>query len=98
MVPHPPGSNVVMSKWYLGTSFVPTVHWSTTRLTCHVRALPSSLVMSETVHTILSLPISRDLLVHELDIKNAFPHGNLSEVVYYSQPMGFDDPAHPNYI
>jgi hypothetical protein len=54
--------------------------------------------MSETVHTILSLPISRELLVHELDIKNAFPHGNLSEVVYCSQPMGFDDPAHPNYI
>jgi hypothetical protein len=109
MVPHPHGSNVVMSKWVFRHKFC--ANCSLEHYKAHLACqgftqrpgidhdeMFTPMVMSETVHTILSLPISRDLLVHELDVKNAFPHGNLSKLVYCSQLMGFDDPAHPNYI
>jgi hypothetical protein len=31
-------------------------------------------------------------------VKNAFLHGTLSEIVFYCQPTGFADPAHPDFV
>jgi hypothetical protein len=42
---------------------------------------------------VLSLSISRSWPIHQLDVKNAFLHGTLSETVYYSQSTGFVVPA-----
>ncbi|GJW39936.1 ribonuclease H-like domain-containing protein [Tanacetum coccineum] len=50
-----------------------------------------------TIRTVLSLATSRHWSVHQLDIKNAFLHGGLSETVYMHQPPRFHDSAHPNY-
>jgi hypothetical protein len=51
-----------------------------------------------TVRTVLFLAVSRSWLIHQLDVKNMFLHGTLSETVYYSQPMGFVDPMQPDRV
>jgi hypothetical protein len=53
----------------------------------------SPIVKFTTVHTVLSLALSRDLAIHQLDVKNAFLHGTLTETVYYSHPTSFVDAA-----
>ncbi|GKD54287.1 ribonuclease H-like domain-containing protein [Tanacetum coccineum] len=51
-----------------------------------------------TIQTVLSLATSQYWSVHQLDVKNAFLHGDLSETVYMHQPPGFRDSAHPDYV
>ncbi|GJT11529.1 ribonuclease H-like domain-containing protein [Tanacetum coccineum] len=51
-----------------------------------------------TILIVFSLVISRHWPVHQLDIKNAFLHGNLSKTVYMHQPPGFWDSANPDYV
>nr|GEW15602.1 ribonuclease H-like domain-containing protein [Tanacetum cinerariifolium] len=57
----------------------------------------SLIVKLETIRTILSLDVSRHWLVHQLDIKNAFFHRDLTETVYRHEPPGFQDSTHPDY-
>jgi hypothetical protein len=47
---------------------------------------------------VLSLAISRSWPIHQLDMKNSFLHGILSEIVYCSQPMGFVDLTQPDRV
>ncbi|GJS20234.1 ribonuclease H-like domain-containing protein [Tanacetum coccineum] len=49
----------------------------------------SLVVKPATIHTVLSLAVTRDWPIHQLDVKNAYLHGQLSETVYMHQPPGF---------
>jgi hypothetical protein len=49
-----------------------------------------------TVRAVLAL--SRDWAIHQLNVKNAFLHGSLTETVYCSQPTDFVDAAHPDLV
>jgi hypothetical protein len=55
-------------------------------------------VMFTIVRVVLSLALSRDWAIHQLDVKNAFLHGTLTETVYFSQPTDFVDAVHPDLV
>ncbi|GJV25808.1 ribonuclease H-like domain-containing protein [Tanacetum coccineum] len=58
----------------------------------------SPVVKPATIHTVLSLAVSRQWPIHQLDVKNAFLHGEISETVYTHQPPGFTDPTRLDYV
>nr|GEU59289.1 retrovirus-related Pol polyprotein from transposon TNT 1-94 [Tanacetum cinerariifolium] len=41
---------------------------------------------------------SKNMTIYQMDVKTAFPNGELKEEVYVSQPMGFVDPDHPTHV
>jgi hypothetical protein len=47
---------------------------------------------------VLTLALSRSWPIHQLDVKNAFLHGTLTETVYCQQPSGFVDPFFPEHV
>ena len=82
-------------------------HWSATRLAGFSGGQRSGVDYDETfspvvkpaiVRTVLSLALSRSWHVHQLDVKNAFLHGTLSETVYCSQPVEFVDSSRPDMV
>ncbi|GKC53134.1 ribonuclease H-like domain-containing protein [Tanacetum coccineum] len=48
--------------------------------------------------TVLSLALSRNWPIHQLDVKNAFLNGDLSETVNMYQPPGFVDARFPQHV
>ncbi|GJZ03329.1 ribonuclease H-like domain-containing protein [Tanacetum coccineum] len=109
LVPRPPHANVVRSMWLFKHKFhadgslsrykarlVANGRSQIERIDCDETFSP--VVKPATIHTVLSLALSRDCPIYQLDVKNVFLHGSLSETVYMRQPPGFTDSAHPDYV
>uniref|UniRef100_A0A2N9HLD4 Integrase catalytic domain-containing protein n=1 Tax=Fagus sylvatica TaxID=28930 RepID=A0A2N9HLD4_FAGSY len=58
----------------------------------------SPVIKPPTVRLILSLAVSHNWPLRQLDVKNAFLHGTLKEEVYMAQPQGYIDSSHPHYV
>nr|GEX48075.1 hypothetical protein [Tanacetum cinerariifolium] len=57
----------------------------------------SPVVKPGAIRTVLSLAASRHWPIHQLDVNNAFLHGDLYETIYMHQPPRNLDSVHPNY-
>jgi hypothetical protein len=58
----------------------------------------SLVIKFTTVRAILSLVLSHDLAIHQLDVNNAFLRGTLTKTVYCSQLTYFVDTTHPDLV
>lgn len=58
----------------------------------------SLVVKPITIRTVLSLAVSFDWPFRQFDVSDDFLHGNLSETMYMSQPLGFSHPQHPHAV
>jgi hypothetical protein len=93
LAPSPPGANVVTGKWIFKMKL--HANGSLERYKAHyvLRGFTqrpgvdydetfSPVVKPATIRTILTLALSKDWPVHQLDVTNAFLHGTLIETVY----------------
>ena len=58
----------------------------------------SLVVKSETISIVMAITAADDLKIIQFDIKTAFLHGDIAEILYMEQPEGFVDPYHPHYV
>jgi hypothetical protein len=109
LVPRPRGVNILTGKWVFhhklhanGSLDCLKPHWVlrgfTQQAGIDFGETFSPVVKPATIHMALSLGLSRNWHIHQLDVKNAFLHGTLTETVYVEQPTSFTDFAHPNHV
>ncbi|GJU80097.1 ribonuclease H-like domain-containing protein [Tanacetum coccineum] len=100
LVPKPTDANMVWSMWLFKHKF--HADGTLNRYKARLVATSSSqqlgvdfdetfspVVKPATIRTVLSLAVSRKCPIHQLDVKNGFLNGDLSETVYMHQPPGF---------
>ncbi|GJW06896.1 ribonuclease H-like domain-containing protein [Tanacetum coccineum] len=109
LVPRPLDANVVRCMWLFRNKFLAdgtlsrykawlVANDSTQLEGVDVDETFSSVVKPGTIRTVLSFVVSRHWPIHQLDVKNAFLHGDLSKTIYMHQPLWFWDFAHPDYV
>lgn len=52
----------------------------------------------KSIRLLLSYVVNHDIVLFQMDVKNAFMSGVISEEVHVKQPPGFEDPIHPYYV
>ncbi|GJS29457.1 ribonuclease H-like domain-containing protein [Tanacetum coccineum] len=109
LVPRPSNVNLVRSMWLFKHKFHAdgtlsrykarlVANGSSQQLGVDFDETFSPVVKPATIRTVLSLAVSRRWPIHQLDVKNAFLNGDLSETVYMHQPPGFVDSRYPHHV
>jgi histone deacetylase 1/2 len=109
LVPPPRGTNIVTGKWVYRHKLHPDgtldrykARWVlrgfTQRPGIDFGETFSPVVKPATIRTVLSLALSRNWPINQLDVKNAFLHGTLNETDHCTQPSGFVDSSKPDHV
>ncbi|GJX22178.1 ribonuclease H-like domain-containing protein [Tanacetum coccineum] len=109
LVPLPPNVNVVRSMWLFRHKYNAdgSLSMYKARLVANGHSQQQGIDCDETfslvgkpatICNVLSLAVTHDWPIHQLNVKNSFLHGQLSKTVYMHQPLGFVDFAHPDYV
>ena len=109
LVPRPSNVNLVRSMWLFKHKFhadgtlshykaLMVANGSIQQLGIDCDETFSPVVKPATIRIVLSLAVSREWPIHQLDVKNAFPNGNFSETVYIHQPPRFVDSRYPHHV
>jgi histone deacetylase 1/2 len=109
LVPCPAGANVVTGKWIFRHKMNADGSLSRYKARWVVRGFTqqagvdygetfSPVVKPATIRVVLAIATSQAWPINQLDVKNAFLHGNLQETVYSQQPSGFVDSRFPHHV
>ncbi|KAK9078295.1 hypothetical protein SSX86_002352 [Deinandra increscens subsp. villosa] len=109
LVPRPPNRNIVGSKWLFRTKYRSdgSIERRKARLVAQgYSQIPgldfthtfSPVVKAATIRIVLTLAVINSWPMHQLDVNNAFLHGNLDESIFMEQPPGFIDNKYPNHV
>uniref|UniRef100_A0A2N9ERL8 Integrase catalytic domain-containing protein n=1 Tax=Fagus sylvatica TaxID=28930 RepID=A0A2N9ERL8_FAGSY len=101
LIPKPAGTSIVGCRWVFTIKQNPdgTVDRLKARLVAKGFTQTYGLDYTETfspvaklnsIRIIISLAANLDWPLHQLDVKNAFLHGDLTETIYMTQPPGFE--------
>nr|GEU92202.1 hypothetical protein [Tanacetum cinerariifolium] len=53
---------------------------------------------NEAIRLLLAYASFMGVMVYQMDMKSTFLYGRIEEEVYVCQPLGFEDPGHPNKV
>ncbi|PKU71322.1 Retrovirus-related Pol polyprotein from transposon TNT 1-94 [Dendrobium catenatum] len=109
LVPKPSNKSVLGSKWTFKTKLLP--NGQVDRYKARLVALGynqqfginytetfSPVAKMPTIRLLLTLAVNRQWPMHQLDVSNAFLHGDLPDDIYMRQPPGFTDPNQPDAV
>jgi hypothetical protein len=109
LVPRTPKMNVIGSKWVFKSKLKPD--GSLDRLKARLVAKGyhqidgvdytetfSPVIKPGTIRMIITVALVQKWPIQQLDVKNAFLHGLISEDLYMQQPPGMADSQHPTHV
>nr|GEZ27845.1 ribonuclease H-like domain-containing protein [Tanacetum cinerariifolium] len=109
LVPRPASVNMIRSMWLFKHKFHAdgtlsrykarlVANGSSQQLGVDFDETFSPVVKPSTIHMVFSLAMSCKWPIRQLDVKNAFLNGDLSETVYMHQPPGFINARFLNHV
>lgn len=102
LVDLPRGRNVIDNKWVYKVKETPSGEIERYKARLVVRGFTqehgvdydetfSPVVRHTSVRTIMAMAVMEDLKMRHFDVKTAFLYGELNEVIYMKQPIGYED-------
>jgi hypothetical protein len=109
LVPRPTGVNVMSGKWIYCHKYNTDDLLSRYKARWVLQGFTqqhgvdygetfSPVIKPATIHLVLGIASSKAWSINQLDVKNTFLHGNLSESVYAQQPSRFVSASHLNSV